>query len=112
VSGDYFALSVSYIFDPATGQLVSVYIYDDLGGCPSERERLNTEGYGSIHGFYGEELPGCRFEYGNSVVPAACRLPGDWQSLDAGALRAALVDAGADAGSLDDGGPYECILAP
>jgi len=112
VSGDYFALSLSYIFDPATGQLVSVYIYDDLGGCPYPGERIDNESFGSIHGFYGEELPGCRFEYGNSVPPAACRLPADWYSLDAGALRPALVDAGADAGSLDDGGPYECILAP
>jgi hypothetical protein len=111
VSGDYRSRSVSYIFDPAAVQLVSVYIYDDTGGC-SDPVGSDTEAFGSVPGFYGEEASACAFQYSSYTVPPSCRLPADWRNLDAGALRAALVDAGADAGSLADGGPYECVLAP
>src|SRR5262245_1042678 len=56
VSGVYPSLSLSYIYDAATEQLVSVQIYDDRGGCFAG-ERVDDDNFGSIHGFYGEDLP-------------------------------------------------------
>jgi hypothetical protein len=89
-------LSRSYIFDPNGERLVSVQIVDDLGGC--------ADGSGSERGFYGEDLPGCSFDYSDFDVPPECNLPANWAEPDAGAPQ----DAGADAGT----SPYECILAP
>lgn len=88
-------LSRSFIFDPNGERLVSVSLVDDLGACAT--------GPGSERGFYGEDLPGCAFDYSDYEVPPGCNLPSNWAEPDAGAL-----DAGADAGT----GPYECILAP
>jgi hypothetical protein len=98
VSGDFRSFSKSYIFDATSGQLVSVFIYDDLGGCAGP----NPMFIGSERGFYGDELPACGFRYDDYDVPPACSL--DAGSSDAGSF----IDAGADAG----GGWYECILAP
>jgi hypothetical protein len=89
-------LSRSYIFDPDGERLVSVHLIDDLGGC--------ADGPGSERGFYGEDLPGCFFDYSGFDVPPACNLPWNWAEPDAGAA----LDAGPDAGA----SPYECILAP
>jgi hypothetical protein len=91
----YGLFSRSFIFDPSGERLVSVSLVDDLGYCAT--------GPGSERGFYGEDLPGCFFDYSDYEVPPACNLPSNWAEPDAGAL-----DAGADAGT----GPYECILAP
>ena len=88
-------LSRSYIFDPNGERLVSVQLVDDLGGC--------GDGSGSERGFYGEDLPGCSFDYSDFDVPPECNLPSNWAIPDAGTL-----DAGPDAGTA----PYECILAP
>lgn len=103
VSAVYASMSRSYIFDPMGGRLVSVQLYDDLGGCTDGDP---GSGFGTLRGFYGEDLPGCSFGYADVQVPAECNVPTDWrtQPEDAGAPR----DAGADAGT----GPYECILAP
>ena len=102
VSGVYDALSQSYIYEPASGQLVSVQRYDDLGGCADSTPP--GAGFGSVHGFYGEDLPGCSLSYSSFVVPPDCHLPPNWRESDAGAP----LDAGTDAGT----SPYECILAP
>ena len=107
VTGDFSNLRLTYVFDAATEQLVSFHVWDDTGGCPGGPV-LDSESFGAVPGFYGEALPDCTGE----LNTAECGLPPDWHLLDAGPLRAALVDAGVDAGSLDDGGPYECILAP
>ena len=66
-----------------------------FGGC--------GDGSGSERGFYGEDLPGCSFDYSDFDVPPECNLPSNWAIPDAGTL-----DAGPDAGTA----PYECILAP
>lgn len=103
VSTVYPSLSRSFIFEPNAERLVSVQLYDDTGGCGASLPPSDSR-FGEVHGFYGEDLPGCSFSYADVQVPSGCSVPPDWREADAGAPR----DAGADAGT----GPYECILAP
>jgi len=110
VSGVYgWSLSMSYIYDPTDEQLVSVQIYDDLGGCGNGEPAY---GFGSTRGFYGEDLPGCSFSYSNFAVPPECELPENWRERGGLAPEILPSDAGADSGALDGGAPFECILAP
>jgi hypothetical protein len=102
--------SLSYIFEPTTQQLVSVHLYDDTGKCSASRDPSDGR-FGSDPGFYGEDLPNCALDYAHYVPPAQCDLPPDFRNLDAGALRRDVIDAGADAGSFENG-VYECVLAP
>jgi len=105
-------MSMSYIYDPSHEQLVSVQIFDDLGGCAGQGAGESSPGFGELPGFYGEDLPGCSFNYGDVEIPPECRLPEDWMHLDASTPRYLVNDAGQDAGALEDGAPYECIVAP
>lgn len=106
VSGVYGALSLTYIYDPATAQLVSVHIFNDSKICSSPLERGDA-GFDWFAGFYGVDLPNCVVDMDHFELPPQCPMPSDGGSLDAGAVR----DAGTDAGLFEDG-DYECILAP
>jgi hypothetical protein len=112
VSAAYGSMSMSYIFEPSNEQLVGVQIFDDLGGCAGSRVEESNPAFGQTNGFYGEDLPGCSFNYSDVEVPPECRVPEDWNHLDAGTPRYLVNDAGEDAGALEAGAPYECIVAP
>ncbi|MEY2936416.1 MAG: hypothetical protein RL033_7165 [Pseudomonadota bacterium] len=108
VSASYRSLAMNYIYDGQTRQLVGVQVVDDVS-CTVQG--LNPEGFGQYPGYYGEESLDCGASLSPFVIPAACNLPDDWLSRDAGAPATASTDAGVDAGSLNSD-PYECILVP
>jgi hypothetical protein len=106
VSGLYGALSLTYIYDPATVQLVSVHISNDSEICSSSLERGDAS-FDWFAGFYGPDLPNCAVDSAHFELPPQCAMPSGGGTLDAGTVR----DAGADAGLSEDG-DQECILAP